>query len=822
MSVRIPLGSSDRVAQIVSYPNAGNLGWSLGDTVLHWFRLTLDRDGLAAQGASASIDTQNDDLALILDGPPHTKPALTQYAARLPAFLEIGWQAISTVVPKLKESGKWDPSPDPPPYHPWRPFLPLGMAMLNQRALLFFHYPPIRLLDTYQDYLNDPVPVRYSELLAINGVGHAEVPLFNTVIDGAPIAADDAQGSKRVRGFKGGLIPIGSFHDYQRQLVQLLLNDAANAPGYTVPIVVYGAHPRETFNALFGTHLQTDTTTVAEIVPGKKTPVIATRHPYVFYVAAQRASSVGSGKLVDPTAATKQMVCDLVVAHWLTVMAAHPGNDPQAVLRASQSYWQEPSQAPTIQALVQHQGSLFYPPSNPPGDLQFKYLVPLQLPAPSPVTKYPAPKPPLSDTGVRVLGDDGQAVDWWFIYKVAEGATTHGGPKATGSEYVYFDAHMAATGSSKLALSPHHIDRDGALANTVQSLFSTASRADGRRGWFVYNDEDHVDAAGGGAGPDDRGHCKGILAFDLDTDTAFWLVHSVPLFPLQPQFDYPNTGQKMAQSLLCIQLQNADAAQRIAQLMYDAHGPNVYLASDELPRSTEHPQGYPPRQLPRTEVAQLLAEDDPRLSLMKDQNGSAGRKPAPYAGRVPFVSRGGQSFLAIAKNRAWGNPKLDPSGVKDFYNQLVSVVLNENIDIETWEDAGPRIPPEREGSPGHKVENMQGADLSPLGLHYAWSEKVDHAKLAISDRSNPAGTPRWVCVGDINFTDAQEQRGGGTVAFQCPSLWQSLSQLLIAPATTPTAPSSKRPPATKKTRSKRAVSAKPASKKTTRKPAKRG
>jgi deoxyribonuclease-2 len=835
LSVRIPLGSSFRVAQLYSYPNAPNLGRTLEGTVLHWFGLTLDRDGLSAQGARATVDTQGDDLSLVLDGPPHVQAALSQYAVRLPAFLEIGWQALSTVVPKLKESGRWDPSPDPAPYHPWRPFLPLGMAMLNQRALLFFHYPPIRLLDTYQDYLNDPVPIRCEELLRVNGIRRTELPLFDTVIDGAPIAAEDSQGSKKVPGFTGGLIPIASFHDFQRQLVQLLLNDAPDVPGYTVPIVVYGAHPRETFNALFGTTLQTDATAIAEILPGKKTPVLASRHPYVFYVAAQGAANVGSGKLVDPTAATKQMVSDLVVAHWLSVMAAHPGNDPQAVLRSSQSYWREPSQAATIQALVQHQGSLYYPPSDPPGALRFKYLVPLNLPTPGLTTvPYPAPKPALTDAGVRVLGDDGKPVDWWFIYKVAEGSTAHGGPAATGQEYVYFDARMAATTDAKLSLSPHHIDQDGALASTLKSLFSAPSRADNRRGWFVYNDEDHVDAKGGGAGPEDRGHCKGILAFDLDTDTAFWLVHSVPLFPLQPQFDYPGSGHKMAQSLLCIQLANADAAQHIAKLMYDAHGPNVYLASDELPRSATHPLGYPPSQLPRTEVGQLLAEDDPRIALMQDQNGSSGRKPAPYAGRVPFVSRGGQQFLAIAKNRAWGNPTLDPSGTKDFYNQLVSVALNEDIDVETWEDVGPRIPPALEAGERHSIENMQGVNLKPLGIRYAWAEKVDHAKIAISDRRNPAGSPRWVCVGDINFTDAQERRGGGTVAFQCPALWQSLSQILQAPAS-PTAPSRRgkgrvaksktsakpaaKKPTTKKPTTKKPTTKKPAPKKpTTKKP----
>lgn len=144
----------------------------------------------------------------------------------------------------------------------------------------------------------------------------------------------------------------------------------------------------------------------------------------------------------------------------------------------------------------------------------------------------------------------------------------------------------------------------------------------------------------------------------------------MPLFPLQPQFDYPESGHKMAQSLLCIQLGSADAAQHIAKLMYDAHGPNVYLASDELPRSAAHPLGYPPSQLPRTEVGRLLAEDDPRIALMQDQNASSGRKPAPYAGRVPFVSRGGQPFLAIAKNRAWGNPTLDPAEPKTFTTSL--------------------------------------------------------------------------------------------------------------------------------------------------------
>ena len=107
--------------------------------------------------------------------------------------------------------------------------------MLNQRAVLFFHYPPIRLLDTNQDYLDDPVPVRCEELLTANGASNADLPLFNTVMDATPIGAEDDQGSKKAGDKHWGLIPIQDFPDYQRAQVELLLNLSEHAD-YTVPI----------------------------------------------------------------------------------------------------------------------------------------------------------------------------------------------------------------------------------------------------------------------------------------------------------------------------------------------------------------------------------------------------------------------------------------------------------------------------------------------------------------------------------------------------------------------------------------------------------
>jgi deoxyribonuclease-2 len=67
--------------------------------------------------------------------------------------------------------------------------------------------------------------------------------------------------------------------------------------------------------------------------------------------------------------------------------------------------------------------------------------------------------------------------------------------------------------------------------------------------------------------------------------------------------------------------------------------------------------------------------------------------------------------------------------------------------------------------------------LRPLGATWAWPETDDHAKWGITQKNNR------VCVGDINRMVAQENRGGGTVAFQDETLWHALSKtdLIVAP-----------------------------------------
>ena len=333
--------------------------------------------------------------------------------------------------------------------------------------------------------------------------------------------------------------------------------------------------------------------------------------------------------------------------------------------------------------------------------------------------------------------ENGNPVDWWFMYKVAGNSTTGDGRKLAGTEYVYFDANTPADG--KLVLSPHHVDTDGALPQTLQQVYAKQGPATRHQGWFFYNDENPITGQVVGA----RGHTKGVLAFDLASDTAFWLIQSTPKFPPKGKYAFPLTGRPNAQTLLCITLENAAIAHAIANEMFAAQQPNVYLASN-IP------------------VDLANVPNDPRMKLMQNLVAS-GNTPVQVV--IPFNSKGGVKFMSMAKNKTWGN---------DFYNDLVGPTLHENLDVETWEHDP--TPAALDSDKIHTVVDMKGIDLNPLGIDIKWDLPEDHAKLAISARSEQT---HYVCIGDINFTIAQRKRGGGTVAFQCEALWKSISATLV-------------------------------------------
>ena len=141
---------------------------------------------------------------------------------------------------------------------------------------------------------------------------------------------------------------------------------------------------------------------------------------------------------------------------------------------------------------------------------------------------------------LSAIDDDGNPVDWWFLYKIAGKSIVSDGSKATGNEYVYFDSTDAA--GKKLALSGNHIGdaANGAVSHTLNQIYNNLDNPD--LGWFFYNDEDPITGKTNSV----LGHTKGVLCFNLATDSAFWMIHSAPKFSPQDKYAFPETATGIA------------------------------------------------------------------------------------------------------------------------------------------------------------------------------------------------------------------------------------------------------------------------------------
>ena len=329
---------------------------------------------------------------------------------------------------------------------------------------------------------------------------------------------------------------------------------------------------------------------------------------------------------------------------------------------------------------------------------------------------------------ISALDESGKPVDWWFLYKVPKLTKDAQSNSATGYEYVYFDKN-----ADEVKRSPNLLtDGKGALDLTLAAVFK---KPDPGTGWILYNDEMPLSAKRKDSAT--LGHTKGVIAFDVATKTAFWLLHSWPKYadPGVATMPTPMYGQ----TFLCLSLSMATASKIAAQMA-----------------THQEPQVYEPR------IPKGLSTSDPLYLLTKPLDPNA----ISASDSVDYATRGRLKFKVIAKNRDWG---------KDFWNDLVGPTLKADMDVETWIRG--KIPPVRDSDGIHKTFDIKYIDLSRLGAPWAWPETHDHAKWGITK------TDDWICVGDINRMVSQEKRGGGTIAFQNATLWTALSRtdLLIAP-----------------------------------------
>ncbi len=333
----------------------------------------------------------------------------------------------------------------------------------------------------------------------------------------------------------------------------------------------------------------------------------------------------------------------------------------------------------------------------------------------------------LSANAMSCLGMQGQPVDWWVVLKLPKSAD----PLKTGDSFLYVDDQMQQFTMFGQTRGINTADQP--IAYTLNQIY-THSSAINTAGWLIYNDEPTVVSDNLDPQNSDYGHTKGAIGFDQNT--GFWLISSVPKFPVQAneQYAYPSSGAEYGQSLLCVSVKS-DQIPNIARQLHYTY-PHIY--SKNMPVAWQSSPNF-------SDLWQVMQyqnmQHDPKYSSQT------------------ILSAKGQTFTSIAKSY--------PQNSQLFY-EYVAKFFQQPLEVETWirgEAIGPVCNP-------YVVTDVE----SVAYLSYQWKESEDHSKWAVGTSSSHP----LVCIGDLNRMVSQEARAGGTMCIRSPTLQKLFYPMVVS------------------------------------------
>jgi hypothetical protein len=309
-----PLGDEQALVQLYSWPNTPDSPQSLTDTITHYTRQSAERDGMPNLAVTVWNDLGNYTATI-----RSSYWQVLDYSRRLPRFLAIGQMGVDATA-QLKADGLWNDKE-------WRFFLPLGLALVEQRSVQLLHFPPDYSLPD-QDYLGSKTSQRWESLLQENGVAADEVTLYEAIVDIAPIAAPASAGKTLEATYP-------YYAAYARRLLEFLLQ---RDHGATRPVVAYGSPVRQWVQQQYGVALKVLDTGTLDLGNGTRAPVMAANHPsFIWYVKDQGFD-----------AAEQVMYQDLIAACWQAAMGKNPDSDAALVKDTCNDSWHERPQAVCI------------------------------------------------------------------------------------------------------------------------------------------------------------------------------------------------------------------------------------------------------------------------------------------------------------------------------------------------------------------------------------------------------------------------------------------------------------------------------------------
>ncbi|KAE9415859.1 hypothetical protein Angca_009912, partial [Angiostrongylus cantonensis] len=308
--------------------------------------------------------------------------------------------------------------------------------------------------------------------------------------------------------------------------------------------------------------------------------------------------------------------------------------------------------------------------------------------------------------------------------------------KWNGRGFVYFDSSQTDWVLSSVPIN----SLSSAVGATLKKLYLKDEVMHFSHEWrkwvsifslkIAYNDDwPNTHKTNGG-----RGHSKGVAVANLEG--GFWLIHSVPNFPPIEKYDYPESGTKFAQSLLCISF-DVDALPAISQYMRYAQV-TPFIA--KLPQSIK-----------------LLAPYFEDVIRKK----SLSRSDTIFTYSHTIQTRMRMNVTIFSKHKKFN---------KDLWHDLIASSLRTPLGVETWRNGAAKDIGSQCGD-GANVYDVTKVQL-PSGN---FSSSKDHSKWGVSMKESMP----YTCIGDINRQTSQFKRGGGAACIQSKALWTALYNSVV-------------------------------------------
>jgi hypothetical protein len=320
MSVRatIRLGTLADAKSLFTYPNDGHEQQTLAETVRHWMAASISREGISP--FDVALRSVSDVYEIHVTCPD--QPTATAVEVYYQPFFDLGVVGRD-LAEEFKATGSWNAS--------WKFLLPLGLSLVNSRAVEIMDFPPLSLI-TKQDYLNSKTTNRWWELLTINGVSDADKTRFTSIVDIVPVAAPANHG--RILDESG--IYEGPFDEYSLPLLDLFSRPSTGQ--MRRPLVALGLPIRKWIERLWGKQLDILDVDTISVSDTDTSPVIASNHPAFFFYAV-RSNSGPDADRRNLAAGLAVMKKDIVAAYWHAQMGKNHKTDPDQVLHDGSAEW---------------------------------------------------------------------------------------------------------------------------------------------------------------------------------------------------------------------------------------------------------------------------------------------------------------------------------------------------------------------------------------------------------------------------------------------------------------------------------------------------